>query len=238
MKSTRLELFPLFATPVATRTLLDAGDLNAALEELLLARETEQYKNPYPTHHPQTEVFESNFDFFRWPESCVQTLRRFVMESIGEVIAQTNGYSPVEMAKMQLHNHSWFHVTRHGGSFVAHNHPMASWSSVYCVRAGEEVPERRDSGLLRFLDHRPGSNMFIDPANVKLKVPFNFGHYGMRLSAGQLVIFPSYLVHEAATFLGHDTRITIASNCWVTTQSTPSPPGPAPAAPVPSVHPL
>src|SRR5690606_18728350 len=152
MKSTRLELFPLFATPVATRTLLDAGDLNDELEKLLLARETEQYQNPYPTHNPQPEVFESNFDFFRWPESCVQILRRFVLESIGEVIAQTNGYSPEEMSKMQLHNHTWFHVTRHGGSFVAHNHPMASWSSVYCVRAGEQVPERRDSGLLRFLD--------------------------------------------------------------------------------------
>lgn len=219
MKSTRLELFPLFATPVATRTLLEAGELNAELEELLLARETGQYKNPYPTHHPQPEVFESNFDLFRWPEACIQTLRRFVMESIGEVIAQLNGYSPAEMARLQMHNHTWFHVSRHGGSFVAHNHPMASWSSVYCVRAGEQVPDRRDSGLLRFLDHRPGSNMFIDPANVKLKVPFNFGHYAMRLAAGQLVIFPSYLVHEVATFLGHDTRITIASNCWVTTQT-------------------
>jgi uncharacterized protein (TIGR02466 family) len=219
VKRTPLNTFALFATPVATRTLEGAEALNGELERLLLERETEQYRNPAPTHFEQREVFESNFDLFRWPEPCIQTLRAFVMESIAELVADLNGYSPADMGKMQLLNHTWFHVTRKGGSFVSHNHPMASWSSVYCVRAGESVPDRRDSGVLRFLDHRPGSNMFLDPANVKLRVPFNFGHYAMRLAAGQLVIFPSYLVHEVATFMGSDIRITIASNCWFTSRA-------------------
>jgi len=214
-----LQTFALFAAPVATRTLEGAEALNGELERLLLQRETEQYRNPHPTHFEQKEVFESNFDMFRWPESCVQELRRFVMESVGELVAELNGYSVADMSKMQLHNHTWFHVSRHGGSFVAHNHPMASWSTVYCVRAGEQVAGRLDSGVLRFLDHRPGSNMFVDPGNVKLKVPFNFGHYSMRLAPGQLVLFPSYLVHEVATFMGNDTRITVASNCWFTIRS-------------------
>jgi uncharacterized protein (TIGR02466 family) len=216
-----LQTFALFAAPVASRTLENAGALNAELEQLLLARENEQYRNPHPTHFEQREVFESNFDMFRWQEPCIKTLRAFVMDSVLELVAELNGYSPQDMSKLQLHNHTWFHVSRHGGSFVAHNHPMASWSAVYCVRPGEEVPERRDSGVLRFLDHRPGSNMFMDPANVKLRVPFNFGHYSMRLAAGQLVLFPSYLVHEVATFMGRDTRITVASNCWFTSRAQP-----------------
>tara|TARA_R110002072_G_scaffold301164_1_gene480162 strand:+ start:26450 stop:27109 length:660 start_codon:yes stop_codon:yes gene_type:complete len=216
MNASPLETNALFASPVASRTLQNAESLNRELETLLLAREAEPYRNPYPTHIPQKELFESNFDMFRWPEACVQTLRGFMMESIGQLVADLNGYGPADMAQLQIHNHTWFHVTRFGGSFVAHNHPMASWSAVYCVKPGEEVPERRDSGVLRFLDHRPGSNMFMDPANVKLRVPYNFGHYSMRLAAGQLVIFPSYLVHEVAPFLGQDTRITIATNCWFT----------------------
>src|SRR5690606_2328056 len=118
----RLELFPMFATPIATRRLQDAESLNVELEHLLLEREDEQHRNPHPTHFPQREVYESNFDLFRWPEPCIQTLRTFVMESVGEVVAQLNGYTPAEMAKMQLHNHTWFHISRHGGSFVAHNH--------------------------------------------------------------------------------------------------------------------
>ncbi len=212
--ATPLETTALFASPVASRMLNNAESLNAQLEQLLLSRESSQYENPQPTHIRQSEVFESDFDLFRWPEPCIQTLRRFVLDSIGQLVAELNGYSASDMAGMQLRNHTWFHITRHGGSFVAHNHPMASWSSVYCVRAGEPVANRVDSGVLRFLDHRPGSNMFIDPANTQLRSPFNFGHFSMRLAPGQLVIFPSYLVHEVAPFMGHDTRITIASNCW------------------------
>lgn len=220
MNRSPLQIFPLFAAPVAMRTLGDADSLNAELERLLLSREDDAYRNPHPTHFVQREVFESNFDLFRWPEPCIQTLRQFVMESIAEVVAELSGYSAEDMAGFRLHNHTWFHVSRHGGSFVAHNHPMASWSSVYCVRAGEETPERCDSGVLRFLDHRPGSNMFLDPGNAQLRVPFNFGHYSMRLAPGQLVLFPSYLVHEVATFMGRDCRITIASNCWFTSART------------------
>lgn len=219
MKKSPLQTFALFAAPVATRNLEGAEVLNGELEKILLERETAQYRNPHPTHLEQKEVFESNFDMFRWQEPAIQTLRAFVLDSVAELVADLNGYSPQDMSRMQIHNHTWFHVSRHGGSFVAHNHPMASWSTVYCVRAGEPVPERRDSGVLRFLDHRPGSNMFMDPANVRLRMPFNFGHYSMRLASGQLVIFPSYLVHEVATFMGHDTRITVASNCWFSTRS-------------------
>ena len=50
-----------------------------------------------------------------------------------------------------MHNHTWYHISRYAGSFVAHNHPLASWSAVYCVRAGEAVPEHPDSGLLALL---------------------------------------------------------------------------------------
>ncbi|HBX36001.1 MAG TPA: hypothetical protein DEG76_01275 [Pseudohongiella sp.] len=216
MNASQLETRPLFASPVATRSLQKAEGLNQELAQLILQREAEPYRNPNPTHIPQREVFESNFDMFRWPEPCVQTLRGFMMESIAQVVAQLNGYSAEQMRQFNIHNHTWFHVTRFGGSFVAHNHPMASWSAVYCVTPGEEVAERRDSGVLRFLDHRPGSNMFLDPANARLQVPYNFGHYSMRLAAGQLVIFPSYLVREVAPFLGQDVRITVASNCWFT----------------------
>jgi uncharacterized protein (TIGR02466 family) len=218
MQQSRISIAPLFAAPLATTELQDAAALNAELEALLLEHENDQHRNPHPTHFPQREVFESHFDLFRWRSPCIQALREFVLDATGRVVAELSGYSPQEMARLKLHNHTWFHVTRHGGSFVAHNHPMASWSSVYCVRPGEEAPERRDSGVLRFLDHRPGSNMFIDPANVNLRVPFNFGHYSMKLRTGQLVIFPSYLVHEVAPFMGHDTRITIASNFWFTRQ--------------------
>src|SRR5687768_1351836 len=177
-----------FATPIAYAELENARPLNEELERLILARETETYRNPAPAHIPQREVFESHFDMFKWKEPCAQLLRQFVLESLGEVVAQLSAYTPEEMGRLAVHNHAWFHVTRHAGSFVAHNHPMASWSAVYCVRAGEDVQERVDSGALRFLDHRPGSNMFLDAGNARLKRPYNFGHIAVKLQPGQLVL--------------------------------------------------
>ena len=53
---------------------------------------------------------------------------------------------------MQIFNDCWFHVTRRGGFFGLHNHPMASWSGVYCVEPGRHDADKPDSGMLTFLN--------------------------------------------------------------------------------------
>ena len=63
-------------------------------------------------------------------------------------------------------------MTRYAGSFVAHNHPLASWSAVYCVRAGERPPGQPESGMLRFMDTRAGADSYLDPANRRLHPPY------------------------------------------------------------------
>ncbi len=114
----------------------------------------------------------------------------------------------------KIHNHTWFHVTRHAGSFISHNHPMASWSAVYCVRAGDPVQSQPDSGLLRLFDPRQGANAFRDPANAQLKTGYALRPLELRLTEGQLIVFPSYLFHEVTPFFGQKLRITVATNCW------------------------
>jgi hypothetical protein len=123
---------------------------------------------------------------------------------------------PSEVARLQIQNHTWFHVTRYAGSFVAHNHPLASWSAVYCVRAGMRPAEHPDSGILRFLDPRHGSGAFLDIANSRLRPPFALKPREVRLEEGQILVFPSYVFHEVSPFYGPDTRITVATNCWFT----------------------
>jgi len=128
-----------------------------------------------------------------------------------EAEAQGLRNSRAELSRLRFHNHTWFHITRYAGSFVAHNHPMASWSAVYCVRAGEVVKKHPQSGLLRFFDPRQGANAYLDPANDKLHAPFALRSLEIRLAAGDLVVFPSYLFHEVTPFYGADTRITEVS---------------------------
>ncbi|HXZ60245.1 MAG TPA: putative 2OG-Fe(II) oxygenase [Steroidobacteraceae bacterium] len=214
MVSPRLVVSPGFAVPFAEGRLVPCERLNRELEDLFLARETEEYRNPTPSHIPQAEMFESRFNLFRWPERCIQELRSFMLDSVARAVLETSTLAAEELARLKMHNHTWYHITRYAGSFVAHNHPLASWSAVYCVRSGEAVPAHPGSGLLRFFDTRAGADSYMDAGNRALRAAFAPGARELRLEAGQIVVFPSYVIHEVSPFYGRDTRITVATNCW------------------------
>lgn len=209
-----VRLSSVFAIPFGEARLPDCERLNRQLEALFLARESDGYRNPTPSHVPQREVFESRFNLFLWPEACVQELRAFMLNGVAQTVMEASELQAAELARLQIHNHTWFHVTRYAGSFVAHNHPLASWSAVYCVRAGERVAEHPGSGVLRFLDTRPGADAFTDPANRRLRPAFALKCREVRLEEGQLIVFPSFVFHEVSPFYGRDIRITVATNCW------------------------
>lgn len=208
------KLSAMFAVPLAETRLANCERLNRELETLFLAHEDEQHRNPTPSHVPQQELYESRFNLFTWPEACVQELRRFMLDGVASTVLAASTLEPRQLTQLKLHNHTWFHITRHAGSFITHNHPMASWSAVYCVRAGQAAPAHPDSGVLRLFDPRHGANGFSDPANANLKPVFGFRPIELRLVEGQLIVFPSYLYHEVTPFFGDDLRITVATNCW------------------------
>jgi uncharacterized protein (TIGR02466 family) len=209
-----IKLNPMFAVPFGELRLAACERLNRELEMLFLARENDEHRNPTPSHIPQQETFESRFNLFMWPEACVQELRGFMLDAVAHMVLQTTTLRPEDVGQMKFHNHTWFHVSRYAGSFIAHNHPLASWSAVYCVRAGEAAPDHPDSGVLRFLDTRQGADAYIDPAIAPLHREYALRPLEFRLTAGQLIMFPSYVFHEVAPFYGRDTRITVATNCW------------------------
>ncbi|MGO9948398.1 MAG: putative 2OG-Fe(II) oxygenase [Steroidobacteraceae bacterium] len=211
-----ITLNPMFAVPFGEVRLASCERLNRELETLFLARENDEHRNPTPSHIPQQETFESRFNLFMWPEPCVQELRGFMLDAVAHMVLQTTTLRPEDFGRMKFHNHTWFHVSRYAGSFIAHNHPLASWSAVYCVRAGEAAPDHPDSGVLRFLDTRQGADAYIDPAIAPLHREYALRPLEFRLCAGQLIMFPSYVFHEVAPFYGLDTRITVATNCWFT----------------------
>jgi hypothetical protein len=144
----------------------------------------------------------------------VQDLRAFMLDAVARMVLETSTLRGEDLSRLKFQNHTWFHISRYAGSFVAHNHPLASWSAVYCVRPGETPAEHPHSGVLRFFDTRQGAGSYLDPANQALHRPFALRTLEMKLSAGQLIIFPSYVFHEVTPFYGRDLRITVATNCW------------------------
>ena len=163
----------------------------------------------------KVNLFESEFGLFSWPQPCVQQLKRFCLDSLALAVVQVNGYSPQDAQHLQIFNHTWFHITRQGGYMGSHNHPMASWSGVYCVATGGDDPNNPDSGVLRFHDPRNSVNMYMDAGNSNWIDPWSPGQLSFKLKPGQLVMFPSFLMHEVATHSGPEERITVAFNCWI-----------------------
>jgi len=206
-----------FATPFIVRHLANPEGLNEQLKALFLEREQQgaKYEEDVPTLTLKVNLFESRFDLFSWPEPCVQQLKKFCLETLAMTLTKVNGNTLEELSQLQIFNHTWFHITRPGGYMGTHNHPMASWSGVYCVDPGGEDNNNPDSGVLRFHDPRNSVNMYMDAANNHWGEPFVPGTRNYRFKAGQLVIFPSFLMHEVATFSGSGQRITVAFNAWV-----------------------
>ncbi len=206
-----------YASPIIQTMMPDCENLNQNLRSLFLQWEKDpsRKRSSVPTPVIKVAVYESGFDLFSNPEPEVQTLRQFCLQTLGYVIAQLNSYSSEDMAGLRIYEHSWYHLTRYAGYTAQHNHPMASWSGVYCVDPGEPAPEHPNSGALRFLEARGTASMYLDPGNAHLQPPYMFGDLAFQMTAGQLLLFPSYLLHEVAPYYGQRERITVAFNAWV-----------------------
>jgi uncharacterized protein (TIGR02466 family) len=218
-----VQVTPFFAVPFGFAKAEGFDAVNGQLRELFLQRaaQGERYTNPRPLTQRNTQVFESEFQIFKWPERCVQQLKEFCWHHLMQMIGELNGYDAATLGRMLIYSDSWFHVTRRGGFFALHNHPNASWSGVYCVDPGKHDPDKRHSGQLSFVNPTVNSAMFMDAATANLRGAFayNISHVG--LEPGQLVLFPSWVLHDVKPYEGEGERITVAFNCWFSLQDPP-----------------
>ena len=211
-----LNVFPAFAVPMAERFHPEPAALNAELMQVILALEAQGagYRNPDPVVHQPDGLFESEFDFFAREEACVQELRGWVWGSLGEFLRNINPDMVEGTRGLRIASQTWFHLTRDGGYFGYHNHPMASWSGVYCVSDGQPDPDYSNNGCLVFPHPQMAVNTFLDAANAHLRWPYSHGNFVITLKPGQLVFFPSWLGHYVTPFRGTGQRVTVAFNAW------------------------
>lgn len=207
---------PMFAVPFSLVRHPAPDDLNQRLRALFLAREAEgdKYAHPTPRVERNEHLFESRFDLFGWPDACVQELKTFCWGHLYRAIGEVNGYDVPALQRLHIADSTWFHITRRGGYFGLHNHPMATWSGVYCVDAGEPAPDQADSGALVFVNPHATSQMFKDGSTLNMHRPYSTASQRFQLEPGQLVLFPSWLLHEVRPFHGDGERITVAFNAW------------------------
>jgi hypothetical protein len=210
-----LKLVNMFAVPFAFSHYAAHAPLNAALKRLLFALEKSgNAANPRPLTMRNSAVFESHFNLFREPDPAIQELKDFCWGQLLNVVGQLNGYDTPTIKRLEIYNDCWFHISRRGGFFGLHNHPNASWSGVYCVDPGQHDAGKPDSGLLSFVNPMLMGAMHIDAGVAKIPLPYGNHIASARLAAGELVMFPSWVLHDVKPFEGEGERITIAFNCW------------------------
>jgi uncharacterized protein (TIGR02466 family) len=219
-----VEVAPFFAVPFGFARFAHCEDVNEQLRELFIARAAlgTRHANPRPLTQRNAAVFESEFQLFRWPERCVQQLKDFCWHHLMQMIGELNGYEVATLGRMLIYADSWFHVTRRGGFFALHNHPMASWSGVYCVDPGKHDADKPESGLLSFVNPAVISAMYLDAATANIRGPFAYHIRHVRLEPGQLVLFPSWVLHDVKPYEGEGERITVSFNCWFSLQDAPA----------------
>jgi hypothetical protein len=211
------ELMNMFAVPFTFGRHPAHERLNPALKRYICAQEKGgAAANPRPLTQRNAALFESHFDLFRASDAAVQELKAFCWSQLLSLVGTLNGYDLPTVKRLQIYNDCWFHVTRRGGFFGLHNHPNASWSGVYCVDPGKHDPDKKDSGLLSFVNPMIMSAMHMDAGIANMKLPYGYQVANVSLEAGQLVMFPSWVLHDVKPFEGEGERITIAFNCWFT----------------------
>ena len=100
----------------------------------------------------------------------------------------------------------WINVNHKGGSNILHSHPNSHWSGVLYVQQPTEV--EGFSGMIEFVNpNQEGREL------AKLLPKSGFDNMiRIRPKTGQIVIFPSYVLHSVYPNNSNQDRITIAFN--------------------------
>jgi uncharacterized protein (TIGR02466 family) len=189
----------LFSTPLLRFSIKDADKLNSELllEAARLRSETEGVvKSNRGGWHSAGNLFEN-------ATPCIQSLKSKAEKA---VLAATKTIgAKAEIDALGLKMFTWMNANPPGGFNAPHTHPGAHWSGVYYV-AQPDV-ESGTSGKIEFLDPR------TDLPNWRLLQASAFNaKKSIRPVPGELILFPSYLVHWVYPNETTEERVTIAFN--------------------------
>lgn len=189
----------LFSTPLLRFRVPEAAALNAALLETGEAMRAETggvtKSNRGGWHSPG--------NLFEYDAAPVQSLRAFSEAAVWQANSQVG--SAAEPAGFDVKLFAWMNVNPPGGFNAPHTHPGAHWSGVYYV--SQPAVETGSSGRIEFLSPRADL-----PSWRILKAPAFSSKKSIRPEAGELILFPSYLVHWVYPNETEDARVTVAFN--------------------------
>ncbi|SEW45782.1 conserved hypothetical protein [Cognatiyoonia koreensis] len=189
----------LFSTPLIRWQVPDFATLNPTLlkEGHKMRSQTEGVtKSNQGGWHSSGNIFASDTE-------CFQQLLSSVRDAVYAATSRMSDEVDTKTLRMKLSG--WMNINPQGSYNAPHTHPGAHWSGVYYV-AQPEVEEGM-SGMIEFLDPRSDLPNWRMLKSVAFQQKFK-----IRPQPGDLILFPSFLVHWVFPNEADSERVSIAFN--------------------------
>ena len=174
-----------------------------ALNQALLAEGRKLRAKGEGSNKSNRGGWHSSGNLFDVKAEAIQTLRRAAEEAVLEATRKIT--TKVDPADLRMKIFAWMNANPSGGFNAPHTHPGAHWSGVYYVSQPEV--ETGNSGMIEFLDPRS------DLPNWRILKTNAFApKKKIRPMPGEMVLFPSYLVHWVYPNEAIEERVSIAFN--------------------------
>ena len=150
-----------------------------------------------------------------------QAFVRFLVAALRDTVSAANRSAwPAQALGLQVAIEGlWFQTSNHGAFHDIHTHGNCSWSGLYCVQVDDEAARiahpthGATNGVTRLYGppfaHLGGAH--VDLGNAYLQPP----HVDVQPLPGQLIVFPSWLAHQALPYDGERERIVVSFNASV-----------------------
>ncbi|MEP4378256.1 MAG: TIGR02466 family protein [Alphaproteobacteria bacterium] len=204
--NTKIDIQPLFATPVAIATLPEDKRISAALRETILARAEQEPS----TAHSNLGGWQSSWDMADWGGDAADYLLSFVRHMADTLTIDRHGKPAPQTWRMN----AWANVNRSGHGNEFHTHPGCVWSAVYYVDDGGAAGDPSLGGQFELQDPRGVAPAMFRPElvpNVPGGAAFGASE-SISPKPGTVLMFPSWVSHAVRPYFGDGTRISVAIN--------------------------
>jgi hypothetical protein len=211
-------LHPLWHTPLGVHRFAQAESVNEVLIRVFQAMrvtDASLEENDQPFYASRDDLLQ------RIRVSEWEQLVRFIVDSVRQTVVLANqGAWPEEKPGFQIAMRGiWFQIANQGSHHDVHTHGNCSWSGVYCL----QVDPTEQRAAHRVLGATNGVTRFYGPYFNRLGgAAIDFGnaylqnaHLDIEPIPGQLVVFPSWLAHQAMPYHGEADRIIVSFNVSV-----------------------
>lgn len=204
--STKIDIQPLFATPVAIATLPESERISVALRETILTRAEAEPS----TAHSNLGGWQSTWDMEDWGGEAATYLLSFVRHMADTLTVDRHG----KASPQTWRTNAWANVNRSGHGNEFHTHPGCVWSAVYYVDDGGAGNDPSLGGQFELQDPRGVAPAMFRPElvpNVPGGAAFGASE-SISPMPGTVLMFPSWVSHAVRPYFGDGTRISVAIN--------------------------